>query len=100
MFFILLSEFFYVEKATKRTRAACTGWLTRTVSAHISWWPWAALPTRWVMDQVLGGLVWCRSCFPWLADKDSLRSHILVAMGSLAYKVKGLFCWEFGAWIN
>ena len=28
------------------------------------------------------------SCLHWLADKDSLRSHILVAMGSLAYKVK------------
>jgi hypothetical protein len=27
------------------------------------------------------------SCLHWLADKDSLRSHILVAMGSLAYKV-------------
>jgi hypothetical protein len=37
------------------------------------------------MNLVLGGLVWCRSCLHWLADKDSL----LVAMGSLAYKVKG-----------
>jgi hypothetical protein len=67
--------------------AACPGWLTRTVSAHISWWPWAASPTRWVMNLVLGDLVWCKSCLHWLADKDSLRSHILVAMGSLAYKV-------------
>ena len=37
------------------------------------------------------------SCLHWLADKDSLRSHILVAMGSLAYKVgtvryTSLFC--------
>ncbi len=39
------------------------------------------------MNQVGGGLVWCRSCLHWLADKDSLRSQILVAMGSLAYKV-------------
>jgi hypothetical protein len=27
------------------------------------------------------------SCLHWLADQDSLRSHILVAMGNLAYKV-------------
>jgi len=30
------------------------------------------------------------SCLHWLADNDGLKSHILVAMGSLAYKVEGM----------
>ena len=30
-----------------------------------------------------------KSCFHWLAEKDGLKSDILVAMGSLAYKVEG-----------
>merc|ERR1711952_612172 len=30
------------------------------------------------------------SCLHWLADQDGLKSHILVAMGNLAYKVEGM----------
>ena len=30
-----------------------------------------------------------KSCFHWLADKDGLKSDVLVAMGSLAYKAGG-----------
>ena len=30
------------------------------------------------------------SCLHWLADNDALKSHILVAMGNLAYKVEGM----------
>jgi len=30
------------------------------------------------------------SCLHWLADNDGLKSHILVAMGSLAYRVAGV----------
>ena len=29
------------------------------------------------------------SCLHWLADRDSLKSDVLVAMGSLAYRVEG-----------